>query len=66
MDVGDVSTGNSGIVQLASKVDTAITKMAMDNSKQNAKAMLEVMDASTKQLERLAKPNLGANIDVSV
>ena len=56
-----------------SQQGTAVLSMALDSSKEQSAAFLEMMDASvqvpavsTRMMEQSVHPNLGANIDLYV
>lgn len=53
-------------VQLQQAVGTAVLKMAMDSSRDNANMLTKVFAASAKVMEQAVNPHLGARLDVTV
>lgn len=66
MDAGSISKASMSGADLTSPVGIAVTKLGMDSTKQNAQAMLNVMDASKRSMERAVNPSVGGAIDVKL
>ena len=52
-------------IQLQQAVGTAVLKMAMDSSRENANMLTKVLAVSTKVMEQSVNPHLGARLDVT-
>lgn len=53
-------------VQLQQAVGTAVLKMAMDSSRENAAMLTKVLAASAAVMEKSVNPHLGTRVDISV
>ncbi len=49
---------------LQQKVGTRVLKMQMDSTETAGQAMIEMIKASTLEMERAVTPHLGKNLDV--
>jgi hypothetical protein len=65
MDIAAASV-NMSQMQLAQQVNTSVMKLAMDNSKQQATEIANLMKAQTNSMERSVTPYLGGSIDTRV
>ncbi len=50
--------------RLQQAVGTSVLKMQMDTTKEAGQALVDMMKASTLQMEKAAFPHLGKNLDV--
>jgi hypothetical protein len=65
MDIAALSI-NLKQVQLQQAVGTAVLKMAMESSQENADMLTKVLAASTTVMEQAVNPHLGTRLDVTV
>lgn len=72
MDIPSLSIAYSQ-AKVMNQAGTAVLSMALDSTKQENAALLEMMDASVsipevsaKMMEQSVHPNLGANIDICI
>jgi len=52
------------LVEVRQAASLSVMKMAMDNAKQNGKAMTQMLQNSTPEMEVVSLPHLGNRIDV--
>jgi hypothetical protein len=64
MDIAALSI-NLKQVQLQQEVGTAVLKMAMDSSRENADMLTEILAASTTVMEQAVNPHLGVRLDIT-
>ena len=55
---------NMAAVQLQQQVGTSVLKMSMDNTKDQAQALTNMMSANAQVMEQSVNPHLGTRLDV--
>ncbi|MDE7299094.1 MAG: YjfB family protein [Lachnospiraceae bacterium] len=64
----DIPALSMGLAQskVMDQVSAAVLSMALDTVEQQGSKLLELMGASTQEMELSVHPNLGANIDITL